>query len=163
MDPITAISVGSAAISFLDFITTLFKSVYNIHKSSTGQKDTVAALSGISARLAQSNIELDEELSRFQDGNLSKCDQILKSRSEDCRELILEIQTLLNGLTVRGITHWDRTKSAFSVAFKSLWDEKKVSELKTRTMEIRAEIMFALLVSMRYVGALNVRTETRSG
>lgn len=152
MDPVTVIGIGSAAISFLDFTTSLFQNFYNIYKSTTGQKDTVAELSQVSARLSQSNTELEEELRRFPQGSPSKCDQMIKARSEDCRKLILEIQTLVNGLTVRGITHWDRTKSAFSVAFKSLWDEKKVAEFKTRTVEIRAEIMFALLVSLRYVG-----------
>jgi len=151
MDPITALSIGSSAVAFIDFAINLFAAAKKIHTSSSHQQETVAEIDSLSQSLSAWNAQLTSQLAAAQSATSSQCDQSLIRLCGECRDLVAEIEGVVGELTAGGTTKWDAVNSSVRVAIKGLKKREAVRGLNKRLEHMRAEIMIGLLVSFQYV------------
>jgi hypothetical protein len=149
MNPLTALSVASSAIGFLDFAISLFSGAYAVYKSTEHQLEEIKDTETISNRLIASISDLKSKLDEFKTTTLSRSDQSLLELCEECTDISADIQNIVDKLALKGITRFDKAKNSFIVAVRGLWERSKVEELRNRMAQKRLEITTELLLSIR--------------
>lgn len=72
----------------------------------------------------------------------------------ECRKVIIQIRKMLEKF--RPETNRKRRKrDAIKFAFNSMWSENEITSLKSKLEGLRAQMMFHLLASLRYVISVN--------
>lgn len=161
MDPITAISLASNVISFVQFASDLVKSTREIHGSTTGCAAGVRSLDHIYGRLRI----LSDTLKPPEDGegmapeNLSEktgslATHVVESMDvhglaalckADCDSLLEITRKLKSGSGSTGKWH------SFRIALRKAWKQSTITELEQRLSKIQSAITLEICTSMKYV------------
>lgn len=161
MDPLTAISLASNVISFVQFASDLVKSTREIHASARGSTTDVISLDYIYRRLRILSDDLKPAVSGeiLDPESLSEPSKSLETHNvgsldvhglaalckADCDSL-LDITRKLKSSTTSASTFL-----CFRIALKKAWKQKAIMELEQRLSNIQATITLDICTSMRYV------------
>lgn len=135
MDPVTAIGLASAVISFIEFSWGLVRGAEEVYRSPSGVTADNASLTTIIADLkdAASGIRTDLQ-------GRNKHEQALVALACDCEAVSKELLQILSSLK----RHDESKRQAIKVTLRSIRKEKKILSIEKRLSEFRSEIVFRL-------------------
>ncbi|CRG90151.1 Valine--tRNA ligase [Talaromyces islandicus] len=144
LDPLTALSVATSVIQFVDFGAKLISKGKEIYKSADGVLADHAEQAAISAKLA----DLTRALSGSIDVSaitreLSPAENALQEVALDCREVAEDFTLAIDELRVTG-NH--RKWKSFRQALKSVWKKEGIEERLQRLDRLRQLVTVHLLV-----------------
>lgn len=138
MDPITAIGLASAIITFIDFAHKIVTRADELYKNATTEENKHTE-----------NIVSDLDDAATDLTNLpgkTKHEKALNNLAENCRDISRELHSLLKKLTVSG----DRTKwKALKVGIHNIRKESEVTRLVARLDKYRGEILLRLSLMLK--------------
>ncbi|KAE9378243.1 hypothetical protein N431DRAFT_452364 [Stipitochalara longipes BDJ] len=149
MDPITALSVASSIVQLVDFTQDLFRSSYEIYKSTSGRSEANVDLQSITASLKTLTTDLTQSVERATSDTgkePSKNDKELLELSKSCSGVAAKLIAALDQLTAQK-THniWD----SFSLALRTIWSNKQVKSLNAKLVQYRVQISIHINASVR--------------
>lgn len=138
MDPITAIGLASAIITFIDFAHKIVTGADELYKNATTEENKHTE-----------NIVNDLDDAATDLTNLpgkTKHEKALNNLAENCKDISRELHSLLKKLTVSG----DHTKwKALKVAIHNVLKESEVTKLVARLDKYRGEILLQLSLMLK--------------
>lgn len=155
MDPFSALSVATAVVQFIDFSSELIGGSREIYSSVSGQLQEHAELEQIGSSLANLSNDLKVSLSGNPPTNqLSPNDRELHSLCKQCEEIADELLEVLAQLKTQDNgklkTRGERSQwKSFLQALRSVWARERIGELQKRLDRFRAQLVLAILVSLR--------------
>jgi hypothetical protein len=144
MDPITALSVASSVVQFVDFGFNILSKAREFHRdgSAVEHRDLL--------RVAEDNkshtTKLHTELSNIPARALSEEDKALQELCQGCLGVAKDLTDALGKLVLKG--NQSKWKS-FRAAFKATWGKERLAELKARLELYNQQIDRGVLVSIR--------------
>ncbi|KAI9935071.1 hypothetical protein MW887_000692 [Aspergillus wentii] len=142
LDPMTALSVATSVVQFVDFGTKLISKSREIYKSADGVLADHAEQAAVSSKLA----DLTRRLSTFADGyetKLSSAEKALQEVALDCLQVANEFGCAIDQLMVNG-KH--RKWKSLRQALKSVWKKEEMEERLVRLDRLRQLVIVHLLV-----------------
>src|ERR1700760_4422248 len=149
IDPASAISLASSVVQLTTFIADLISRSQELHKSATGLLVRQSDLETTTNSLHNLVGDLSSRASKLQTESPSgTSDYDLYNLCNSCVAVADELLQATEKLKVRG-----RHKgwNSFRQALLSLWNEKKLDELKDRLNGFRDQINTILLLNLRCV------------
>jgi hypothetical protein len=152
MDPISALSLASNVIAFVDFGCKVVSQTRQIYKSVNGtlsDKVFVQALTddlvALTTNLGQFSPERDFE---EHDGYLPEDSLALDDLCRRCHLIAADLLAKLERVKVKdGSAH--RNWQSFKTALRATWGREEMDMLANQLSEIRSEIEFRVLVNFR--------------
>lgn len=136
MDPVTAVGLASAILTFIDFSWDVISGAAEVYRSPDGALDEDARLGDVIDDLHL----ITEDLGQHLPGR-SKLDRSLKRLVENCRDDSKELQSVLQNVSLSGErTLWKSLKTSWASRLKS----DQVKKLKGRLQDSRSEILVHL-------------------
>jgi hypothetical protein len=151
MDPISALSVASAIVQFVDFGNKLVGRGVRIYKSRDGALSEYVDKEVAADYLTYLNKNLRDSIRAKPSGSIAKEDRALYDLCSKCQNLGEELLSHFAALKVNG-TH--RKWKSFRQALRSVWSEEALNEIEKRLAVFRNEIEFHILVDLRYATIL---------
>jgi hypothetical protein len=137
MDPISALSIATAVLDFLEFAGTLISTANELRHSSEGAsletlklEDICQKLNLLSERLVSPNRPEDGPLSNLRPVRASEDVLALRDLSVTCQDDCNEILEILKKLKAQGQSQ--RLWKSVKVALKCKSEQSKISEIKAR-------------------------------
>lgn len=153
MDPLTALSLASSVVQFVDFGTKVALGIREIYNSKSGQtariKETIEAVERMKS--------LNDELSPVNMPTTSPAEKTLAQIATKCRETSAELISITEGLVVPEDTR-SRLFSSFKIGVKATWKKEKISELVDKMDSLRAEMTLNIVTLVKYVLTLKLRS-----
>lgn len=148
MDPLTAISVASAVVQFVDFGTKLVSKGKEYYRSAEGVLADHAEQSAVSSKLSELTNRLSKSISLHGSGRkLSHAEAALLEVTEDCMRTSDDFIIALDGLKVAG-PH--RKWKSFRQALKSVWKKEGLQATEAKLDRLRQQVIIHLLAVMKY-------------
>ena len=142
MDPITAISIASAILTFIDTASKIVTGTYEILQSASGATAANEHIEIIVDDLCAITAELDTPDSR----KYKRDDRALRTLASNCQRVSEELRALLETLKVSGNhTTW----KSLTAKIKSMRKEKEIAEMEKKLGDYRAQILLRLNVMLR--------------
>jgi hypothetical protein len=142
MDPVSAIGLASAIITFIDFAQQIVTGVDEIYSSATGATEENTHIETIISDLDDAAGDLTEISSKTKHG------KALNALASLCKKVSEDLLQLLNTLTVSGErTTWKVLK----IAIRKVRKEGKVAKTLARLGEYRSQILLQLSLMLRQV------------
>jgi N-terminal domain on NACHT_NTPase and P-loop NTPases len=142
MDPVSAIGLASAIISFIDFAQQIVTGVDEIYSSTTGATKENTHIETIISDLDDAAGDLTEISSKTKHG------KALNALASQCKKVSEDLLQLLNTLTVSGErTTWKVLK----ITIRNARKEGKVAKTLARLREYRSQILLQLSLMLRQV------------
>lgn len=161
MDPVTALSVVSAVVTFLDFGDKLINQAFEIARSANGQPEAAASLLESTQELTSIATEAQTKVKHLVSKHPRHAQLIERLRIE-CETVEKQLEEKLETLTVeassRGLL---RLGSVAKVSIRSLWSRKAVEEWRTKISWIRDQAMMSVLMCLWYLLGANARSLPR--
>ena len=154
LDPLTAISLASAIVQFVDFGSKVVRGACEIYNSTDGALQENADLEDKTLRISQLNDKI------LQPSNIASSSEAIFSEERKLDELASiskvvarELLSLLHdfrGVRRSGSHHkWQSFHKAVSA--QTPWNKEKVQRLESKLKGLQEEISCYLVVMMRYV------------
>jgi len=154
MDPLSALSIASNVIQFVDFGCKLFSRSRQLYKSLDGAlSDNVVVevlahdLESLSNNLLLS-LKENQPLG-FPPQSSLEDDSALDNLCRRCYEISKKLLFKLDKLKVPGNSKY-RNWESFKKALRSSWSHEEIEEISAQLYEFRSEIEFRVLISFRY-------------
>ena len=144
-DVVAAFGIAANVIQFLDFGSRLTAAFWSFYKASRAGKEIIPDLNNITKDLQTISSSLASS-----PNNGSETDKSLNRLATECHGVAKELLALLATLGRTEISNRGRL-DAIKTAFKHIWKEDEVVELRTRLEGFRSELSLHLLASLRYV------------
>ena len=146
LDPLTALSLASNVVQFLDFSAKLVGKGNELYKSADGSSIGNAELESIAKDLQ----ELHERLQQAppSSATVTESNLALRKLSKQCSSVAGELLDALEKLKVHGSSN--RRWKSFRQALKGLMKKDEVDAIAQRLQHFRNELNIHILVSMRY-------------
>ena len=162
LDPLTAISLSSAVVSFVDFGSKVVSGTRDIYKSGKGtlqENDEIEIITTEVTRLNDRILSCRPSLPSSLPNDLSQNDESLRELAASCKIIADDLLDILQELKVRGSADRNRKWSSFrkAVASQTPWNKDKVQSLEKRLQRIHEQISRRLMVLMRWVSVLDQR------
>jgi hypothetical protein len=149
LDPLTALSLASNIVQFIDFGTKLLAKGYELYESADGASVGNAELEFIARDLQKLNDRLKPPLSpKTNPTSSTPSEAALRKLNDKCSGVADELINALTKLKVQGTSN--RRWKSFRQALSSLWKKEEVNAITTRLQNFRDELNLHILVSMRY-------------
>ena len=157
MDPVSALSLASNVIAFVDFSCKLVSQSRQIYRSVNGAlsdkviveslaQDLVSLTTNLQKSLQEKGPHAFETFEEFYSGD----DLALEDLCRRCRNIAGQLLDSLNKLKVReGSTH--RSWESFKKALRATWNHEEMKLLADQLAEVRSEIEFRVLITFRYI------------
>ncbi len=140
MDPITAIGLASAILSFVDYAHKIVTGATELYKSATGATEENTHTNTIVGDLSDAAADLTDL------GGNTKHTRALNDIAAKCRKLSDDLLQLLNTLTVSG----DRTTwKALKVAIRNKRKEGKVTGMVAQLDKYRSQVLLRLNLMLK--------------
>lgn len=150
MEPLTALSVASSVVQFVDFAGRVVTQTIKVYRTKPNHEtDPHDNLEKITHDLASHNKALRDSLKLQHDSapaNLSAVDTQIMRICRDSEAVITELLSALGRLRSSQTTLW----SSFLDALKSIWNADQVEALRQTLDTYRQQISLYLLTSLRY-------------
>jgi len=147
MDPLTALSVASSVIQFVDFGSKLITNVYHIYTSANGVLAENLDLEATTYDLSQLMIRLSPSQHEKFTCN-TKEQQDLEDLVLACAALASQLLKALQKLKVDKDTK-DRKWMGFRQALRAVWSKKDLDEMAERLAGLKNQLEFHTIVSLR--------------
>ena len=145
MDSLSALSLASAIVQFVDFGFKLLVESSELYRSPEGALADNVELKSTAEDLLQVSAGLRAS---FSHARLSEEEVVLRQISASCEKVADELLAALDDLMVKGQrTKWKSTRRAF----RSIWKEKQIREIEMRLDRFRGQLMVRLLAILRYM------------
>lgn len=141
MDPITAISLVSSILTFIDYANKIVSGTYEVYKSVTGTTEENAHIETIMSDLREATDDLESDLV-----GKTKHERALKELASKCEKLSAELLCLLEKLTASG---QHSTWKSLKVKIMSMRKEKEVAGMEKRLGEYRSQILLRLTLMLK--------------
>lgn len=141
MDPITAISLASSLITFVDFASKVVAGTYEVYSSTTGASAENAHIDCIIGDLQDVATDLETDAI----GN-SKHEKALKELASKCGEVAHDLLLLLKKIKSKGSP--SAMKSLKTVLI-SISKQKEITELEKRLGDYRSQILMRLTLMLQ--------------
>lgn len=154
MDPLSALSVATSVIQFVDFGCKLVSQTRQIYKSVDGTLSDRVIVEVLAVDLESLSLNLQNSLRENQPVNAegqqetSVHDRALDDLCRRCHGISKELIAKLNNLKVQGSTK-HRNWESFKKALRAMWGKEELDSLATQLNELRSEIEFRVLLSFR--------------
>jgi hypothetical protein len=154
MDPLTALSVTSNIIQFVDFGSKLVSKTRQIYKSKDGTLSDKVLVEDLAVDLTSLSLNLRKSLRENRpfdtlDHAESSDDEALEGLCIRCTEIATELIARLNKLKVEGPAR-HRNWESFKQALRASWSNEALDLLAAQLSDVRNEIELRVLVSFRY-------------
>ena len=154
LDPLTAISLASAIVQFVDFGSKVIGGASEIYKSADGAMKEYAELEDATAKIDQLN---DRILlpSSFKDSGevLSEHQAVLTELASASKVVAGELLSLLQDFRSVRVSgshkRWESFRKALSA--QTPWNKDKIQNLESKLKRLQEEISRRLIVMMRHV------------
>ena len=151
MDPLSALSVATSVVQFVDFTTSIISGSYQIYKSGSKEIERNAELKEVMRKLVSLNGGLEQSLHiKALTANLSRTDQELMGLCKDCNSVGGELIIVLQKLRMRKHDKWSSVKSALC----TIWTQNDIDVLQRRVDGFRQQIALHILVALRNDSAI---------
>ena len=155
MDPLTATSLAGTIAQFVDLGCKLTSSTYQISKSAEGATLSNLDLTKVTYDLDLINKKLKRDLSERgksdKDKRQNPSDEEKAERQliHECSNVATEVHQTLAKVVVGNRTGKWRS---FRQALLSVWHAERIDGLEKRLVRFREQLVFRILVSLRFVG-----------
>jgi hypothetical protein len=149
MDPLTALSLASSIVQFVDFGSELVAKGYRRYKSPDGSlvEDADTEMAAHHLVYLVSKLQHPSE-SRLRDSEAGQVeDQAFRALCTKCESIGEELLSCLKAARVEG-KH--RKWKSFRQALRSVSTEEKLSKIEARLSALKDELEFHILVDLRY-------------
>lgn len=147
MEPMSALSVATAVMQFLDFAGTVASGTWKIYKSTHGEFERNADIRMVAVDLTKLNDELRKSIDHPNLTPFSSRDPDILKLGRDCNEIGEELLTALNSLKSQNKhSLW----ANFRAALRTVWNQSEVDSLYQKLESYRQQISMHVLVSLRY-------------
>ena len=144
LDPMTALSVATSVVQFVDFGTKLISKGREIYKSTEGVLSDHAEQAAISSRLADLTRGLSVSCAATK--RLSPVENALQEVTLDCLECAEDFTLAIDELRVTG-NH--RKWKSFRQALKSVWKKEGIEVRLVKLDRLRQLVIVHLLVVVK--------------
>lgn len=135
MDPLTAVSLATSVITFIDFSWSLVRGTYEVFESSTGRTKENAHITNVIDDLQLVTKDLDVD---FRGRN--KHEKALILLAKQCHGLSIDLHKILSNLKTKDDSRWESLK----VKWQSMRKEKEVASVERRLLEYRSQMTVRL-------------------
>jgi hypothetical protein len=150
MDPMTVVSLASAIVQFVDYITKLVNAASNIHHSASG-----ASLGNQNIKFVVSKVKaLSLRLDPPRTGQPTDDEQALCRLAAECRILSDQILGLLEKIKPKDPK--SKRQSVWS-AIKTMWNDREKKELVQRLQNCRSQLELQLNFLMGFSSFPNLK------
>lgn len=150
MDPLSALSVGAAAVQFADFAARLVTLSSEIYTSTSGDLLEIKERRSITENLQSLTARVKTSATRNLAQHLdAKSENEIKTLCEECDEIAQELLACLDKLrrTEGKTTRW----RSFRQALSTIWSHEDIERLERRLGNYKQQIAMHILFSLRYV------------
>ncbi|KAF9881411.1 hypothetical protein CkaCkLH20_00557 [Colletotrichum karsti] len=143
MDPVSALGVASAILTFIDFSTKVFRSAKKIHDAQSDVLEENATSEYVVNRMQHFSKAVSEELSILDSSNstLTGNDAQLRELAFKCKKIADELVQLLEGLRITDSKSWTQ---AVRVAWKNETNRSKKDRLDKELEFCRSQFQVEL-------------------
>jgi hypothetical protein len=142
MDPLTAISLASSIVQFIDYSTKLIHGAKEIYGSVTGATEENHRLENVTAEMQTLSLKLLPQ----QDAQQTEDEQALSRLAAECKILSDQILALLKSIKPKD---FNSKRQSVWAALKSKWNEREKQELEERLKNCRSQLELQLNFLMR--------------
>jgi len=147
MEPLSALSIATAVVQFLDFAGKVVSGTWQIYRGQppkgTEANSDVRSIT-ISLNKVTKNLQASKRKSSSK--HWSSQDAAISMLAESCTEVGEQLLTLLDRLRSQS-NH--RAWASFRTALRTIWSEKEVDKLCQTLDSYRQQISMHILVSLR--------------
>jgi len=154
MDPMTAVSLASAIVQFIDYSTKLVDAASDIHRSASGTSLENQNIEFVVSEVKALSLRLDPPRT----GQPTDDEQALCRLAAECRILSGQILDLLEKIKPKNPK--SKRQSVWS-AIKTMWNDREMKELGQRLQNCRSQLELQLNFLMRF-SAPPISTSMRS-
>jgi hypothetical protein len=146
MEPLSALSIATAVVQFLDFTANVVSGTCEIYKNSSDYAQRNIDIEKITTSLVSLNDDIRNSLSQSDRHQQSARDQQIEELAKRCNELGERVLAALQRLQPkRKPTLW----TSFRLALRSIWSESEIESLEKTLEKYQRQISMLLLVSIR--------------
>ena len=152
LDPLSALSLASAIVQFLDFGVKLVAETSQIYRSTTGTLNENAELEDATEKIDRLNSKILEQNDVGAAEAVSEDESILHELARKSKVIANELLTLLQDLKVKSAgksRKWESFRKA--VAAQSPGNKGKLQVLEKKLRELQDDISHHLVYLMRHV------------
>jgi len=148
MEPLSALSIATAAVQFLDFAGTILSSTYKIYASNSGGLGQNNDIRSITRKLIDLNKKLEADLNSPSHASLSSQDQHISRLGKDCNNIGNQLVLALDRIqSQQGTKLWE----SFRLALATVWNRGEIESLQETLSNYRQQISMHVLVASSYV------------
>lgn len=144
MEPLSALSIATGVVQFVDFTSNLISGTHVIYNSAAGESARNHELRSITENLVELNRGLEHSVKA---AGTSASDAQFVILCQQCDDLCSQLVGALNKLMVKG---GKRGWASFLMALKSVWSKEEIADLQQRMESFKTQISLHLLVNLRY-------------
>ena len=148
MDPLSAISLASAVVQFVDFGSRLLRETVNVYKSSSGRSVTNNELRAISNDLSilSNDVILKSTISKVKQGGGSE--EVFVRLCHECSEIGKELHSSVTVVDeyVNSHSKPKRAMGSFLSVLSENWSAERIAMLRTRLDQLQQRMVTAVLV-----------------
>ena len=146
MDPLSALSVATNVIQFVDFTSKIVSGSYQLYKSGLGESEQNAELNQVTTKLISLNDSLERSLHTQALGkDLSQIDIQLRDLCNDCNIIAHDLILALKKLQSNRHSKWN----SVILALRTIWTQDDIDKLQHRVDGFRQQITMHVLVALR--------------
>jgi hypothetical protein len=147
LDPISALNVASAVITFLEFSGNVLGTAREVYRSTDHTISEHVELSKVTKDLQEICRELDS-VSIADNSTWSPEEQKLQEMAKTCAAVAKELRDVLDKVNKQKVTRF-KSWSALRIAVRGLWSSKAIDKLREKLDFMRSALMVDLLYAMR--------------
>jgi N-terminal domain on NACHT_NTPase and P-loop NTPases len=144
LDPLTAASLASSIVQFVDYGTKIVINTKEIYESASGATDTNERLD----TTIDSMMGLYKKLSAENPSHQGDAERALCHIAKECHSLSKDISAILQKIKPKKA---NSIVSSYMAAGKAMWYSKEIAELKARLDSCQSQLSMPLSVLTRFL------------
>jgi len=158
MDPLSALSVATGVVTFLDFGAKLIALYSEIRQSENGRSDALSTLEIESQELSRYVAGARDNVAILQERYPRQADGLLRLGAE-CDVVERRLQKLIGGLAV---TAGQGFQAHLIISVRSLLKQGEIKALLSQLSEIRQQVMMSVTMCIWYADFTATRSRSKS-
>ncbi|KAF5573226.1 hypothetical protein FPANT_12526 [Fusarium pseudoanthophilum] len=158
MDPLSAFSLATGIVTFVDFGTKLLSQFSEIRLSQNGRPAVSATLEADTKNLSEKATHARNKVATLQDLYPRRFES-LSRLAEDCTRAEKQLQVLLNSLTVKDDHVIKSLKSQALVSFRGIMKQGDIRSLENLLKSIHDQIMMDVIMCIPTINDMKTKIE----
>jgi hypothetical protein len=147
MDPISALSVATGVVAFVDFTGKLVSRLFEVNGSVKGQPSHVVGVKEAATELVTITSQAERKLGEL-GSNYPRFSDAISRLREECVAAETQLSASLKKLTVNSSSKLSLSGSSTYVAIRSVWSEKEIKEWENKLDRIRNQVVVNVLICL---------------